>query len=254
MINAILGKKLEMTSAFDGRGRRVPLTVIEAGPCFVIQVKTKEKDGYAAVRLGFGQRKKAKKPLLGIVQKAGIKTIPRYIKEARIQNGEEPPRVGDVIKVADIFSVGDFISASGTSKGKGFTGVVKRWGFSGGPRTHGQSDRERAPGSIGQMTTPGRVFKGKKMAGRKGGEKVTVQNLKVLEVLPEENLLKVTGAVPGAYGSLLFIKRTGEKRIVEEEKPKEQKPPVDVEEKAEESSPSQEAKEVKEENAEESPS
>lgn len=245
MINTILGKKLEMTSAFDAKGHRVPLTVIEAGPCSIIQVKTKDKDGYTSVQLGFGEKKKAKKPLRGIIQKVGIKTIPRYIKEARITNGKELPKAGEVIKVGDVFSTGDLVTVSGISKGKGFTGVVKRWGFAGGPKTHGQSDRQRAPGSIGQTTTPGRVFKGKKMAGRKGGGSVTIQNLEIIDVIVEKNLLKVKGAVPGARGSLIFIHLV-KKAEKEESAPKQES----IEEEEQRETP--EVKEELKENAEES--
>lgn len=217
MINAILGKKLKMESAFDRRGRFVPLTVIEAGPCPVIQVKTQEKDGYLGVQLGFSQRKKVKKPLLGHLKKGGIQTLPRFIKEAKLTEGQETPKTGDVIKVGDVLSRGDLVSISGTSKGKGFAGVVKRWGFAGGPATHGQSDRQRAPGSIGQTTTPGRVMRGKKMAGRMGGERVTVNDLEVFDVDTENNLLKVKGSVPGARNGFIFILKTGEKKTLKEE-------------------------------------
>lgn len=212
MIKAILGRKIEMRSAFDNKGREIPLTLIEAGPCPVIQVKREDKDGYLAIQLGFGQKKQVKKPLLGHLKKAEIKTLPRYIRETRVTTENDLPKLGEIVRVSDVLSSGDLVSISGTSKGKGFTGVMKRWGFSGGPKTHGQSDRQRAPGSIGQGTTPGRVFRGKKMAGRKGGEKTTVRNLEVIEVDSEKNLLKVRGQVPGVKGGLLFILRTGENK------------------------------------------
>ena len=148
---------------------------------------------------------------MGHIKKAGLKVIPRFLREVSANQEEESSnlKVGDEIKVGDIFKPGDIVDVTGTSKGKGFTGVVKRWGFAGGPRTHGQSDRERAPGSIGSTTTPGRGLKGKKMAGRAGGEKVTIKNLKVIEVNPEKNLLLVKGLVPGAKNGFLMIKKTG---------------------------------------------
>jgi len=192
---------------FLSDGQRIPVTEIQAGPCFVVEVKP------GAVQLGFGERKEKKtlKPILGHIKKAGLKVIPRFLREVSANQEEESSnlKVGDEIKVGDIFKPGDIVDVTGTSKGKGFTGVVKRWGFAGGPRTHGQSDRERAPGSIGSTTTPGRVLKGKKMAGRAGGEKVTIKNLKVIEVNPEKNLLLVKGLVPGAKNGFLMIKKTG---------------------------------------------
>ncbi|PJE67357.1 50S ribosomal protein L3 [Candidatus Shapirobacteria bacterium CG10_big_fil_rev_8_21_14_0_10_40_9] len=207
MINSILGIKLGQIQKFLSDGQRIPVTEIQAGPCFVVEVKP------GAVQLGFGERKEKKtlKPILGHIKKAGLKVIPRFLREVSANQEEESSnlKVGDEIKVGDIFKPGDIVDVTGTSKGKGFTGVVKRWGFAGGPRTHGQSDRERAPGSIGSTTTPGRVLKGKKMAGRAGGEKVTIKNLKVIEVNPEKNLLLVKGLVPGAKNGFLMIKKTG---------------------------------------------
>lgn len=209
MLDAILGRKIEQTQYFTKDGKRIPVTLIEAGPCPIVQIKTKSTDGYNAICLGFGIRKKnIKKPLLGIIKKAGIEKAPRFLRETKIENELPAMKPGDVIKVADVFKVGDKVDITGTSKGKGFAGVVKRHHFAGGPKTHGQSDRLRAPGSIGQTTTPGRVYKGKRMAGRMGGEKVTVKNLEVVEVKPEENLLLVKGLVPGGKNSLLIIKKT----------------------------------------------
>jgi len=202
-------------------GRRVPVTKVVAGPCVVTQVKKMDKDGYWAVQLGFGEKriKNVTKPLQGHL-KSFIKDnkAPRFLAEVRLD--KEPERitgetlnVGEILKVSDIFSVGDIIQVTGTSKGKGFAGVVKRWHFRGGPRTHGQSDRERAPGSIGQTTTPGRVFKGKKMAGRMGNERVTLKNLQVVSVNPETNEIDISGPVPGIPGGLLIIKRISEGKL-----------------------------------------
>jgi len=206
MVGAILGTKITQTQKFTEEGKRIPVTKIKAGPCFVVQVKTKEKDGYSALQLGIGSKKKINKPLAGRLKGAGLKTAPLYLKEIAISLEEEANfKVGQEIKVADVFKVGDKVKVTGWSKGKGFTGVVKRWGFKGGPRTHGQSDRERAPGSIGQTTTPGRVFKGKKMAGRAGGEKVTISGLTVTGI--EGDVLEVKGLVPGPRNGLLIIQK-----------------------------------------------
>lgn len=185
MLNAILGKKIEQSQYFKRNGQRIPVTLIAAGPCFVVQIKTEDKDGYGAIQLGFGR--------------------PRFLREIRFS--DVPLRVGQEVKVGDVLKVGDIVAVTGLSGGKGFSGVVKRWGFSGGPRTHGQSDRERAPGSIGSTTTPGRVYKGKKMAGRMGGERVTLKNLEVIAVDQEKNLLTVKGLVPGRKRGLLLIKK-----------------------------------------------
>lgn len=225
MLKAILGRKIGQTQRFTQEGRRLPVTLIEAGPCPVVQIKTINKDSYQAVQLGFLE-KKAKhtsKPILGHIRGAKVKMAPRFLREVKIENEpvrQTPPngasgesgiinqvKVGDTVKVGDVFQPGDKISVMGTSKGKGFAGVVKRWGFAGGPRTHGQSDRERAPGSIGSTTTPGRVYKGKKMAGRMGQDRVTVKRLEVFEVDPEKNLLVVKGLVPGVKNSLLIIEK-----------------------------------------------
>lgn len=204
-MNAILGIKLGQTQKFLSDGQRIPVTEIQAGPCFVVEVKP------GVVQLGFGERKEKKtlKPILGHIKKAGLKVIPRFLREISVNQSEISANLkpGDEIKVGDILKPGDVIDVTGISKGKGFAGVVKRWGFAGGPRTRGQSDRERAPGSIGSTTTPGRVLKGKKMAGRMGGARVTAQNLKVFEVDPEKNLLLVKGLVPGAKKGLLIIKK-----------------------------------------------
>lgn len=226
MVKAILGRKIGQTQRFTQGGRRLPVTLIEAGPCPVVQIKTVDKDGYQAVQLGFLE-KKAKhtsKPILGHIRGAKVKVAPRFLREVKIENESRlrqgfdgqagilnQVKVGDIVQVGDVFQPGDKISVVGTSKGKGFAGVVKRWGFAGGPRTHGQSDRERAPGSIGSTTTPGRVYKGKKMAGRMGQDRVTIKRLEVFEVNPEKNLLIVKGLVPGAQNSLLIIEKEEDK-------------------------------------------
>jgi len=204
-MKGILGKKVGMTQVFSEEGHVVPVTLIEAGPCYVTQKKDKKHDGYTAVQLGFSEisEKRARKPLAGHLKKAGAPML-KYLREFRVKDHQDL-EVGQVIK-ADIFSVGDFVDVVGTSKGKGFAGVVKRHGFAGGMKTHGQSDRHRAPGSIGAGTTPGRVFKGMRMPGRMGGERVTVSNLEVVIVDPERNLLAVKGAVPGAKNGLVIVK------------------------------------------------
>ena len=207
MINAIIGQKLGMTQEFLKNGQVVPLTVVEAGPCFILQVKNKENDGYEAVKIAFGQSKGkyAKKPTLGEMKKAKKTLAPALIVE--VSGGGKNLKVGEEIKVDDIFKKGDFVDATGFSKGRGFAGVIKRWGFHGGPATHGQSDRQRAPGSIGQRTTPGRVYKGKKMPGRMGNKKVTVRNLEIIEIDEAKNLLYVKGAIPGARRGMVVIKK-----------------------------------------------
>lgn len=206
MIDAILGIKTGQTQKFTDKGERIPVTRIKAGPCYVVQIKTQKKDGYEAIKVGFGERKKAKKPILGMVKKIGLSLIPRYLRELKIKsNTADSFKLGQEIKVEDIFRVGDKVKITGWSRGKGFTGVVKRWHFKGGPKTHGQSDRERAPGSIGQTTTPGRVYKGKRMAGRAGGKKVTIEGLEVTEVGPD--ILEIKGLVPGPKNSLLIIQK-----------------------------------------------
>jgi len=214
MINTILAEKGKMSQTFV-EGRRVPVTKVVAGPCVVTQIKKEDNDGYWAVQLGFGEKriKNITKPLQGHL-KSFIKDnkAPRFLAEVRLDK-EPELTVGEVVKASDIFRVGDIIQVTGTSKGKGFAGVVKRWHFAGGPRTHGQSDRERAPGSIGQTTTPGRVFKGKKMAGRMGGERVTLKNLQVVSVNPETNEIDISGPVPGIPGGLLAIKRLSEGKL-----------------------------------------
>jgi large subunit ribosomal protein L3 len=204
-MTGLLGKKLGMTSIFDETGQVIPCTVIEAGPCYVTQIKTRERDGYEAIQLGFDAKRERlmTQPLNGHFAKAGVKPV-RLIREFR-GNGMAELQPGQEIKVETVFAKGDFVKVVGTSKGRGFQGVVKRHHFGGGFRTHGQSDRERAPGSIGSSSYPSRVFKGQRMAGRMGGERVTVSNLKVVGVIPDSNLLLIRGSVPGAINGYLEI-------------------------------------------------
>ena len=203
MIQGFLGRKLGMTQIFDETGEVHPVTVVEAGPCVVTQIRTPEKDGYSAVQLGFGLDKRLNKPEQGHRRASGF--MSRTLREVKADDLGKF-EVGQVIN-ADTFAVGELVDVTGTSKGKGFQGVVKRHGFRGGPKTHGQSDRLRAPGSIGSSATPGRVFKGLKMAGHMGHERVTIQNLKVLRVDTERNLLMIEGSVPGPNKGLLLIRR-----------------------------------------------
>ncbi len=210
MMTGILGKKLGMTQVFDTEGKVIPVTVIEAGPCTVIQRKTSRDDGYDAVQIGFLQMKahQAGKPMLGHFQKAGKGTF-RALQEIRIE-GSDPLDVGSEIKV-DIFKEGDVVDVMGHTKGRGFAGVIKRWNFRGGRATHG-SMFHRAPGSIGASAYPSRVIKNMKMAGHYGNERVTILNLRVVGVQPEKNLLLVRGAVPGAKNSLVYVRRAVKKQ------------------------------------------
>lgn len=202
MIQGFLGKKVGMTQVFEEDGRVVPVTVIQAGPCIVTQVKTREKDGYEAVQLGFGESKRLNKPESGHLKGNGNC---RYLREVQADDASEF-EVGQRIGV-DIFEPGEVLDVIGRSRGRGFAGTMKRHGFGGGPRTHGQSDRARAPGSIGGGTTPGKVFKGLKMAGHMGNRRITAKGLKVVRVDPDRNLLLVKGGVPGAPNGLLQIRR-----------------------------------------------
>ncbi|NOZ55576.1 MAG: 50S ribosomal protein L3 [Calditrichaeota bacterium] len=203
----IIGRKLGMTRIFGERGKAIPVTVIEAGPCYVTQVKTEDTDGYNAVQLGFDETKEKRvtKPVLGHLKKAGVKPL-RVLREFRDFELEGELQLGQEIRV-DIFKEGDKVSVTGFTKGRGFAGVVKRHGFGGGPKTHGQSDRWRAPGSIGQSSFPSRVLKGLRMAGRMGNTRVTVKNLEVVKVDPENNLLVIKGAVPGAIKGIVTIRK-----------------------------------------------
>lgn len=203
-MKGILGKKVGMTQIFDENGTVIPVTIIEAGPCFVTQKRTVEKDGYNAIQVGFGAvpEKRLTKPANGHLKKAGAPAV-KYLREFHVDDPDAYEE-GQQIDVS-VFHIGDKVDVTGTSKGKGFAGVVKRHHFRGGPKTHGQSDRWRAPGSVGAGSTPGRVFKGVKMAGRMGNQRVTVQNLRVALVDAEKNLLGIKGAVPGGKNGLVVI-------------------------------------------------
>jgi large subunit ribosomal protein L3 len=204
MLKGLLGKKIGMTQIFDDNGEAIPVTVIEAGPCYVTQIRSVASDGYSAVQLGFGEKKPKRLTggQLGHLKRNDLPPL-RYLREFRVK--EADVNEGDQV-VVDVFEVGDHVDVTGTSKGRGFAGVVKRHGFAGGPKTHGQSDRQRAPGSIGATSGTARVFKGKRMPGHMGNRRVTSQNLEVVLVDAERNLIGVRGAVPGAKGGLLVIK------------------------------------------------
>ncbi len=204
MIRGFLGKKIGMSQVFREDGQVVPVTVIEAGPCSVTQIKTQRTDGYEAVQLGYGQVKRLNKPRSGHLKNSELS---RYLREVRADDVTEF-EVGQRIGV-DIFEPGELVDVIGRSKGRGFAGVMKRHGFHGGPRTHGQSDRARAPGSIGGGTTPGKVYKGMKMGGHMGNVRVTVKNLEVVRVDTERNLILLKGGVPGAPNGLLIIRKKG---------------------------------------------
>ena len=210
MIVGILGRKLGMTQVFEEGGIATGVTVIEAGPCVVTQVKTEETDGYYGVQLGWGETEERKltQPERGHLRKKKLPLV-QHLGEVPVAEGDAP-KLGDRIDVS-MFSSGDIIDVIGVSKGKGFAGVMKRHNFKGGPRTHGQSDRARAPGSIGPGSTPGRVFKGTKMAGRMGNDRVSVQNLRVVSVDAERNLIMVKGAVPGPTKGSLIIRKAVKK-------------------------------------------
>lgn len=202
----MLGKKLGMTNIYSEDGRAFPVTVLEVGPCNVVAIKSKEKDGYEALQLGFGERKvkHLSKPQIENYKKLKL-TPSAFLKEFRSFDISEY-KIGDVIQ-SKMFEEGDIVKVTGSSKGKGFQGVMKRHNFSGGQRTHGQGDRERAGGSIGQSSYPSRVFKGMKMPGRMGNDRVTTSGLKVVKVITEKNLVLVKGAVPGAINSIVEIKK-----------------------------------------------
>mgnify|MGYP000259086229 FL=1 len=205
-MSGLIGRKIGMTSLFDENGKNIPCTVIEAGPCVVTQVRTEEVDGYKALQLGFDDKaeKRTSKALQGHFKKAGSVAKKKIVE---IQDFEEDYKLGDQLTV-ELFKEGEFVDVSANTKGKGFQGVVKRHGFAGvGQATHGQHNRLRAPGSVGAASYPARVFKGMKMAGRMGGNKVTVQNLRVLKVVAEKNLLVVKGAVPGHKNAYVIIQK-----------------------------------------------
>jgi large subunit ribosomal protein L3 len=204
MLKGLIGKKIGMTQIFDEQGAAIPVTLIEAGPCFVTQVRVPQNDGYSAVQLGFEEVKPKRMTggQLGHLKRNDLPPL-RFLREFRVKEPEV--QEGDKISV-EVFSIGETVDVVGTSKGKGFQGAVKRHGFAGGPKTHGQSDRWRAPGSRGSTTTPGRVFKGMRGPGHMGSERVTAQNLRVVLVDAERNLLGVQGAVPGPKGGMVTIR------------------------------------------------
>lgn len=207
MIKGLLGKKIGMTQIFDEAGLAIPVTIIEAGPCYVTQVRTPQKDGYSAVQLGFEEVKPKRLTggRLGHLKRNNLPPL-RFLREFRVKDPQV--KEGDTLTVSSMFQVGENVDVVGTSKGKGFQGAVKRYGFAGGPRTHGQSDRLRAPGSRSSTTTPGRVFKGARGPGHMGFDQVTVQNMQVVLIDAERNLIGVNGAVPGPKGGMVVIKES----------------------------------------------
>ena len=205
MLKGLIGRKIGMTQIFDESGRAIPVTLLEAGPCFVSQIKSAETDGYSAVQLAFGETKpkRLSKAELGHLKTNNLPPV-RVLREFRTKKIEDV-NPGDELK-ASVFAAGEYVDVIGASKGKGFAGAVKRYGFSGGPKTHGQSDRQRAPGSSGSGTTPGRVYKGKRRPGHMGDVQVTSSHIRVAMVDPERNLIAVQGSVPGAKGGTVVIK------------------------------------------------
>lgn len=252
MIQTLIGIKKNMTSTYDSRGRRVGATILEVLPNLMTQVKTSEgKDGYNSVQLGTGTKKSVKKPQIGHAKKAGSEAKIRWFRETKTDAAEDI-KPGTQVSVAQVFSVGDIVKVTGKSKGKGFAGSVKRHGFHGGPKTHGQSDRHRAPGSIGSGTTPGRVYKGKKMAGHMGNIGASILNLEVVSIDKTKGQLTVKGGVPGPVGGMLMITRLG--RVKGYTPPPEEKVDEEEQESAVSSQPSENTEapqEVKEEKAEE---
>lgn len=213
-MKGILGRKVGMTQVIRESGEVVPVTVIEAGPCYITQVRTEERDGYRALQLGFEEtkRKHLTKGQLGHLEKNNLPPL-RHLREFRLSSRDKTEyNIGDVVE-ADVFEPGERVDVVGISKGRGFAGVVKRHGFAGGPATHGQSDRHRAPGSIGACASPGRVWKGMRMPGHMGARRVTSQNIEVVVVDPERNLLAVSGSVPGTRGGLVQVKQARKQRV-----------------------------------------
>ncbi len=205
-MKGIIGRKVGMTQIFDANGNVIPVTVIQAGPCYVTQVRTADKDGYTAIQLGFGETKpqRLSKGQLGHLKRNNLPAV-KVLREFRLRKGDVDVTEGQMLQ-ADVFTVGEHVDVVGTSKGTGFTGTIKRHNFHRQPKTHGQSDRERAPGSAGAGSTPGRTYPGTRMSGRSGGERVTSQNLVVVVVDTERNLLAVRGSVPGANGGIVIVK------------------------------------------------
>ena len=209
-LTALIGTKKYQKQGFLQDGTRVPLTAVNVLGNVVTQIKTTDKEGYNSLQLGISTNKKARKSLKNHASKAGLQETPRFFKEIRVDD-LEGATLGSQINASEIFAPGDMVDVTGISKGKGWAGGVKRWGFHGGPRTHGQSDRERAPGSIGQTTTPGRVYRGKKMAGRMGSDTVTVKNLEVISVT-DDGIILIKGLVPGNVNGLVMVKKVGENK------------------------------------------
>lgn len=205
VITGLIGRKLGMTHVFDEQGRMVAVTAVELGPCYVLQVRTPERDGYFAVQVSFGEQKRQRvnKPMRGVFRKADLPRPLRYLREFRVIAGE--PVSGQEIRVEHVFQSGEIVKVTGTSKGKGFAGVVRRYGFAGGPKTHG-SMTHRRPLSSG-ATGPQRVFKGKRMPGRMGGERVTIRGLTIFAIQPEQNLVLIKGSVPGGNGSIVYVQK-----------------------------------------------
>jgi len=217
MIQTLIGRKIDQTQKFLEDGKRVPVTLIAVGDNAVLQVKTQDKEAYTAVQLGFGTKKNPTKAASGHAKKAGFEKASAVVREVRVADtsagsAQDLPAAGESVAVDAVFKPGDIVSVTGVSKGKGWAGVVKRHNFKGGPKTHGQSDRHRAPGSIGQTTTPGRVYKGKRMAGRMGSDQVTLSNLTVVSVDPETKTLMVTGLIPGHKDAIVTVTKTGERK------------------------------------------
>ncbi len=204
MLKGLLGTKLEQTKTFTEKGERIPVTKVVLGPTHVVAILPQPNKEYQIIRIGFGLAKNSNKPTLGQIKGAGLTAAPRFYKEFK-SDPKDSLTPGQEIKGSDVFNVGDKVKVSGVSKGKGFAGVVKRHGFHGGPKTHGQSDRHRAPGASGSTTTPGRVYKGHRMAGRMGGVKVTISGLKVVALDNEKNEILISGLIPGPIGGLVSI-------------------------------------------------
>ena len=205
----LLGKKIGMTTIFSEDGRKVPVTVISAGPCHVVQIKTAEKDGYSALQLGYDpiKHKHSNKPMMGHFKKAGLPPF-RKVREFTLDDTESEFKIGQELKIADIFDEGEIIDCIGTSKGKGFQGGVKLHHFKGGPKTHGQSDRNRAPGSIGASSYPSRVVKGLRMAAHMGSDTVTVKGLEIVKILTDDNLVLIKGSIAGPKGGYVILRRS----------------------------------------------
>lgn len=221
-MQTLIGRKIEQSQRFLENGKRIPVTQVQIDT-WVLGVKSVDQHGYAAVQLGAGRKKHPTAAMLGHVKKANLTHVPSFIKETRLSEAKDLPEIGTQLKGEDFFQPGDMVQVTGISKGKGFAGVVKRHNFRGGPRTHGQSDRERAPGSIGQTTTPGRVYLGKRMAGRMGQDQVTVKNLMVVSVDSKLQTMLIDGLLPGSRNTMLVIKKTGiEKKFIPLQKTKEE--------------------------------